>query len=42
MRDRVDAFVVGRLSSLCPLQINAPVEEVWTLERFVGGWPATS
>jgi 5-dehydro-2-deoxygluconokinase len=36
---RVDAFVVGRLSAdLYPLQINTPLEEVKTFERFVGGF----
>src|SRR3982074_155949 len=35
----VDAFVVGRLSAdLYPLQINTPLEEVRTFERFVGGF----
>jgi 5-dehydro-2-deoxygluconokinase len=39
MRDRVDAFVVGRLSAdLYPLQINTPLAEVRTFERFVGGF----
>jgi 5-dehydro-2-deoxygluconokinase len=35
----VDAYVVGRLSAdLYPLQINTPLEEVRTFERFVGGF----
>jgi 5-dehydro-2-deoxygluconokinase len=35
----VDAYVVGRLSAdLYPLQINTPLEEVRTYERFVGGF----
>jgi 5-dehydro-2-deoxygluconokinase len=35
----VDAFVIGRLSAdLYPLQINTPLEEVRTFERFVGGF----
>src|SRR5438067_4050414 len=39
MRDRVDAYVIGRLSAdLYPLQINTPLEEVRTFERFVGGF----
>jgi len=39
MRDRVDAFVIGRLSAdLYPLQINTPLDEVRTFERFVGGF----
>src|SRR5947209_7715038 len=34
-----DAYVVGRLSAdLYPLQINTPLEEVRTFERFVGGF----
>jgi 5-dehydro-2-deoxygluconokinase len=39
MRNRVDAFVVGRLcADLYPLQLNTPLEEVRTYERFVGGF----
>src|SRR5262249_34264475 len=39
MRDRVDAFVVGRLcADLYPQQINTPLEDVRTFERFVGGF----
>jgi 5-dehydro-2-deoxygluconokinase len=39
MRTRVDAYVIGRLSAdLYPLQINTPLEEVRTFERFVGGF----
>ena len=39
MRCEVDAFVVGRLSAdLYPLQINTPLAEVRTFERFVGGF----
>jgi 5-dehydro-2-deoxygluconokinase len=39
MRYTVDAYVVGRLSAdLYPLQINTPLEEVQTFERFVGGF----
>ena len=35
----VDAFVVGRLSAdLYPLQINTPLEDVRTFEKFVGGF----
>ena len=35
----VDAFVIGRLSAdLYPLQINTPLEDVRTFERFVGGF----
>jgi 5-dehydro-2-deoxygluconokinase len=35
----VDAYVVGRLSAdLYPLQINTPLEDVRTFERFVGGF----
>jgi 5-dehydro-2-deoxygluconokinase len=35
----VDAFVVGRLcADLYPLQLNTPLEEVRTYERFVGGF----
>src|SRR5437870_12871209 len=35
----VDAYVIGRLSAdLYPLQINTPLEEVRTFERFVGGF----
>jgi 5-dehydro-2-deoxygluconokinase len=35
----VDAFVIGRLSAdLYPLQINTPLEEVRTFEKFVGGF----
>src|SRR5579859_5028411 len=34
-----DAYVVGRLSAdLYPLQINTPLEDVRTFERFVGGF----
>jgi 5-dehydro-2-deoxygluconokinase len=37
--DRVDAFVIGRLcADLYPLQINTPLDEVRTFERFVGGF----
>ncbi|MGI9146914.1 MAG: PfkB family carbohydrate kinase [Chloroflexota bacterium] len=36
---QVDAYVIGRLSAdLYPLQINTPLEEVRTFERFVGGF----
>jgi len=36
---RVDAYVIGRLSAdLYPLQLNTPLEEVRTFERFVGGF----
>jgi 5-dehydro-2-deoxygluconokinase len=39
MPTHVDAYVVGRLSAdLYPLQINTPLEEVRTFERFVGGF----
>lgn len=39
MLDRVDAYVVGRLSAdLYPQQINTPLEAVRTFERFVGGF----
>jgi 5-dehydro-2-deoxygluconokinase len=39
MRSRVDAYVVGRVcADLYPLQINTPLEEVSTYERFVGGF----
>src|SRR5438309_6208053 len=39
MRHEVDAYVIGRLSAdLYPLQINTPLEEVRTFERFVGGF----
>ena len=35
----MDAYVIGRLSAdLYPLQINTPLEEVRTFERFVGGF----
>lgn len=35
----MDAYVIGRLSAdLYPLQINTPLEEVQTFERFVGGF----
>jgi 5-dehydro-2-deoxygluconokinase len=35
----VDAFVVGRLSAdLYPLQLETPLEEISTFERFVGGF----
>jgi 5-dehydro-2-deoxygluconokinase len=35
----VDAYVVGRLSAdLYPLQLNTPLEEIRTFERFVGGF----
>jgi 5-dehydro-2-deoxygluconokinase len=35
----LDAFVVGRLSAdLYPRQINTPLEDVRTFERFVGGF----
>jgi 5-dehydro-2-deoxygluconokinase len=35
----VDAYVIGRLSAdLYPLQIETPLEEVRTFERFVGGF----
>jgi 5-dehydro-2-deoxygluconokinase len=35
----VDAYVIGRLSAdLYPLQINTPLEDVRTFERFVGGF----
>ncbi len=34
-----DAYVIGRLSAdLYPLQINTPLEDVRTFERFVGGF----
>jgi 5-dehydro-2-deoxygluconokinase len=37
--DRVEAFVIGRLcADLYPLQINTPLDEVRTFERFVGGF----
>jgi 5-dehydro-2-deoxygluconokinase len=36
---QVDAYVIGRLSAdLYPQQINTPLEEVRTFERFVGGF----
>src|SRR5207247_311182 len=36
---QMDAYVFGRLSAdLYPLQINTPLEEVRTFERFVGGF----
>ena len=39
MRDQVDAYVFGRLSAdLYPLQLNTPLSEVRTYERFVGGF----
>jgi 5-dehydro-2-deoxygluconokinase len=39
MPNHVDAYVIGRLSAdLYPLQINTPLEEVRTYERFVGGF----
>jgi len=35
----VDAYVIGRLSAdLYPLQLETPLEEVRTFERFVGGF----
>ena len=35
----MDAFVVGRLcADLYPLQLNTPLDEVRTYERFVGGF----
>jgi 5-dehydro-2-deoxygluconokinase len=35
----VDAYVVGRLSAdLYPLQLQTPLEEIRTFERFVGGF----
>lgn len=35
----VQAFVIGRVGAdLYPLQLNAPLEEVRTFERFVGGF----
>ena len=35
----MDAYVLGRLSAdLYPLQLNTPLEEVRTYERFVGGF----
>ena len=35
----MDAYVIGRLSAdLYPLQINTPLEDVRTFERFVGGF----
>ena len=39
MSRSVEAFVIGRLSAdLYPLQINTPLDEVRTFERFVGGF----
>jgi 5-dehydro-2-deoxygluconokinase len=36
---QVDAYVIGRLSAdLYPQQINTPLDEVRTFERFVGGF----
>ncbi|MDQ3870704.1 MAG: PfkB family carbohydrate kinase [Chloroflexota bacterium] len=36
---RVQAFVMGRVGAdLYPLQLNTPLEEVHTFERFVGGF----
>jgi 5-dehydro-2-deoxygluconokinase len=38
-RRGADAYVIGRLSAdLYPLQINTPLEDVRTFERFVGGF----
>ena len=35
----MDAYVIGRLSAdLYPLQINTPLDQVQTFERFVGGF----
>src|SRR5579859_192006 len=37
--EQVDAFVIGRLcADLYPQQINTPLEQVRTFERFVGGF----
>jgi len=36
---RIDAYVLGRVGAdLYPQQLNTPLEEVRTFERFVGGF----